>query len=69
MCYRFPVSGDYVVVMVCGECVIVFQSKPCVMNSVSILYISPMTDQNRHTSHPIPQESRVLMLGRRNLAG
>ena len=27
MCYRFPIFGVYVVVIVFGECVIVFQSK------------------------------------------
>ena len=41
--------GVYVVVIVFGERVIVFQSKPCVMNPVSILYISPMTDKKPHT--------------------
>ena len=45
MCYRFPIFGTYVVVIVFGECVIVFQPKPCVTNPMSSLYISPMTDK------------------------
>ena len=36
-----------------GECVIVFLSKPCVTNPMSILYISPMTDK-KTTHHMAP---------------
>ena len=50
MCYRFPILVVYVVVIIFGECCIVFLSKPCVTNPVSILYISPMTDKKTHTS-------------------
>ena len=50
MCYRFPILVVHVVVIIFGKCFIVFQSKPCVTNPVSILYISPMTDNKSHTS-------------------
>ena len=43
----FPIFGVYVVIIVFGECVIVFQSKPCVTNPVSILYISPIRIKSR----------------------
>ena len=51
MCYRFPIYIVYVVVIVLGECVVLFQSKPCITNPVSILYISPVTDNK--TTHQV----------------
>ena len=51
MCYCCPIFGVYVVVIVFGECVIVFQSKPCVRNAMSILYIYPLTDDKTTTRH------------------
>ena len=43
----FPMSGVHAVVIIFGECALVFQSKPCAMN----LYTSPMTDTK--TTHHI----------------
>ena len=40
--------GGCVVDIVFGECAIVFQSKHCDTNPVSILFISPMTDKKPH---------------------
>ena len=51
--------GEYVIVLLFslymlslsffGECVIAFQSQPCVTNPASILYISPRTDKHTQT--------------------
>ena len=48
----FLIFGVHVVVLFFGECAIVFQSKTCVTNPMSILYISPMTDK-KTTHHNI----------------
>ena len=53
MCYGFRIFGEYVVVIIFSGVLSFSNQQASVTNPMSILYISPMTDEKNHASYAL----------------